>query len=91
MTPTALALLVIVWPGHDFSPQSMDAADCQRAIGAISMAKIASDKRYATDTGISAYCIPLLGTVADGIVAELLAPPQPSQKPQVARIVQPPQ
>ncbi len=89
MAPTALALLVVVWYGHDIPPKQMDVGECQVAAATVRQAAIVSNKLYATDTDISAYCL-LLGTGADEVVAELLATPRPSPRPQSVRIVPPP-
>jgi len=74
MTSTVLAMLVIIWPGHDIQPQSIDKAECERAVSAVQTAVHISDKLYTQRSDVSAYCIPL-DTAADQTVYALLARP----------------
>ncbi len=89
MDATALALLVIVWVGHEIPPRQVAASECPVAIASVRLAAIASNKLYSAEPDVSAYCI-ALGTAADEVVTELLAPPYPSSKSQAVRIAPPP-
>jgi hypothetical protein len=79
MNIPALALLVVVWPHHDLQPQQMLQAQCERAAAAVTTAAKISDQQYAMEPSVSVYCIPM-GTAADSVVHELLAPPVPPSK-----------
>lgn len=89
MAPVTVALLVIVWSGHDIQPQSMPEPECKRATEAIMLATRIRDDLYAMQSDVSAYCVPM-NTGADDVVIALLSPPAPSPKQAAVSVQQPP-
>jgi hypothetical protein len=90
MTPSAvMALLVITWPGHDIQTQTVEKAECERALEAVTTAAHIRDERYAMQSDVSAHCIPL-NTVADQTVFALLQRPEPSPETKPIAVQRPP-
>ena|ERR1044072_195233 len=89
MNAPALALLVVVWSGHDLNPMVVDRVECERAVDAVKTAVHIRDEKYAMQSNVSAYCI-AADTVAAETVSELLAPPKPSPRPASVPLTMPP-